>query len=374
MPSSLDARLFTTDTRLFSSYSQTPEFSQADLSMLHNFAASTSISLSSSPEVQHLWSATVVQMALQHRFLLHGVLALSAFHAAYTGRPEDVNNNRQLVEYASRHQAISLSLYQHAIANPTPGQHDALFVLSVVIFKLAVASLRDEIPTATEADSKLDFKWIRLARGILVVSQDHFDEIGRGPLAALFHNQIPLYPEQAEKETLPYDLQNLHRLWRSDDDSLPSPGSARVPPFPLYETPRIMPKAVRQAYEEAYKALIVTRSRVLESIRSLQRDAESATTDHSLHTAANPRIQDRIRAETFMWVLRVPEHYVELLEQQHPIALIILTHYAALLYGDRQSWWTVPSARAIVSRVWARLDEKMRRWIESPMADVRSDG
>lgn len=368
------ANPFSLDATLFSSYSQTSEFSLADLSMLQNFITSTSCSLSPTPNVQHIWGTTIVQMALQHRFLLHGLLTLSALHLFYNGRSEDVNSNRHLFNYAARHQTISLSLYQHALANPTPEQRDALFALSIVIFILAIASLREDNPATPEAsgtDAMLDCKWIRLARGILVVSHDHVEEIGRGPLALLLQVDVPLHPDPVKEETLPHDLQNLQKLWQSEDSSLP---------FYRYKNPMMSKGDRQQTYEEALAALILTRSRVLDHIRNLYMETEeSATTKTSESSSPNrvtrARHQDRLRAEIFMWVLRVPEHYIELLEQHDPIALIILAHYSSLLCYDRHSWWCFPSARAIILRVSNFLDEDLRKWIESPMADIRlTDG
>jgi hypothetical protein len=341
--------------------------------MMHNWSTETSLSLSSTPEVQQVWARTIIQIALQHRFLLHGVLAISALHVAYT-RPSSTKEYRELVDYAAQHQTIALSLFQKALASPTPGgQREALFVLSVLISVIAIATLRDEISDAMEIDiittrasgaAIMDFKWIRLSRGILVLNQEHIDELARGPVGLLVRSDVVLENGKWQDKDLADDLRHLQRLWHGEEPLTAIEG--------LEEE---ISKADREAFDEAYFALISTRSKVTEYLHALQPDSHPTTPQCQIRsattTSGKPCVDSRVLAEVFVWLIRVPLEYIELLERQHPIALIILAHYAALLGKECATWWSEKSAYMIIRRVWVVLDERLRKWIESPMGDVR---
>lgn len=342
--------------------------------MIHNWSTETSLTLSSAPEVQQVWARTVLQIALQHRFLLHGVLAVSALHVAYT-RPSSTKEYNELVNYAAQHQTIALSLFQRALTSPMADvERDALFASSVLISVIAIATLRDEISDAMEIDiittrasgaAIMDYKWIRLSRGILVLYQEHLDELARGPLALLARSDVVLERGNWKDKDLADDLLHLQRLWHGDEPLTAIEG--------LEEE---MSDADREAFDKAYFALISTRSTVTEYIHALQPDLKSATTQSHLRregtTASNkPCVDSRVLSEVFVWLIRVPSEYIELLERQHPIALIILAHYAVLLGKECATWWSEKSAYMIIRRVWVVLDERLRKWIESPMADVR---
>lgn len=341
--------------------------------MMHNWSTETSLTLSPTPEVQQVWARTIVQIALQHRFLLHGILATSALHVAYT-RPFSTKEYRELVDYAARHQTIAVSLFQRALVSPTAGgQREALFVLSVLISLIAIATLRDEISDAMEIDiittrasgaAIMDFKWIHLSRGILVLCQEHLEELARGPVGLLMRNDIVLEHGKWKDKDLADDLRHLQRLWHGAEPLTSIEG--------LEEE---ISKADREAFDEAYVALISTRSKVTEYMHALQPKSNTAEQSQLLQgdttKSSKPYVDSRVSAEVFVWLIRVPLEYIELLERQHPIALIILAHYAALLGKECATWWSEKSAYMIIRRVWVVLDERLRKWIESPMADVR---
>jgi hypothetical protein len=210
----------------------------------------------------------------------------------------------------------------------------------------------------------MDFKWIRLSRGILVLSQDHLDDLARGPVGLLMRSDVVLENGKWQDKDLADDLRHLQRLWHGDEPLTAIEG--------LEEE---ISKADREAFDEAYFALISTRSKVTEYMHALQPDSNTKTQNH-IHgggtaTLNKPCVDSRVSAEVFVWLIRVPLEYIELLERQHPIALIILAHYAALLGKECATWWSEKSAYMIIRRVWVVLDERLRKWIESPMGDVR---
>lgn len=339
--------------------------------MMHNWSTETSLTLSPTPEVQQVWARTIVQIALQHRFLLHGVLATSALHVAYT-RPSSTKEYGELVDYAAQHQTIAVSLFQRALVSRTAGgQMEALFVLSVLISVIAIATLRDEISAAMEIDiittrasgaAIMDFKWIHLSRGILVLCQEHLDELARGPVGLLVRSDVVLEHGKWKDKDLADDLRHLQRLWHGNEPLTSIEG--------LEEE---ISKADREAFDEAYVALISTRSKVTEYMHALKPEANTMPSQLRGGTtkSSKPCVDSRVLAEVFVWLIRVPLEYIELLERQHPIALIILAHYAALLGKECATWWSEKSAYMIIRRVWVVLDERLRKWIESPMGDVR---
>lgn len=321
-----------------------------DLSMLHNFSTQTIRTLATHPEIQYVWATSMVQIGLDHRFLLHGLLSLSALQSAYTGS-EDA---RQLTDYASQQQAIALRLYQLAIANPTEDQYDAVFALSIVILILAIATTGDEYGEA----GIFDCKWIRLARGIRDVNETHFNKIKEGPLSLLIYedefknatsNQILSALSEKARVCLPEDLKRLERLWHGEE-SLPD----------LSETER-------DTYDEVFVCLRHTYSAVL------TQDEESMSYGNSASGIKRAYTRDRLVAEVFFWIYHVPTRYIELLEQRNPIALILFAHYAALFGEVCQAWFSDRSSRAMVTSIWTFLDEDLRKWIKGPMDAFRND-
>jgi hypothetical protein len=319
-----------------------------DLAMLHNFTTQTTRTLASHPEIQNLWATSMVQIGFDHRFLLHGLLSLSALQAAYT-ESEDA---RQLIDYASQHQAISLSLYQLAIANPTEDQYDAVFALSIVVLILALATTGDEYGEA----GMFDCKWIRLARGIRDVNGSRFEKIRKGPLALLIYEdefknatskQIQSIASEKVQECLPDELKRLERLC-CGEESLPD-----------------LNESERDTYNEVYLCLRHTYSAIL------TQDEELMSNENSPSGIKRAYTRDRLIAEVFFWIFNVPTRYIELLEEQNPIALILFAHYAALFGEVCQGWFSDRSARAMVTSIWNVLDEESRKWIEGPMEVLR---
>lgn len=320
-----------------------------DMAMLHNYSTQTIRTLAGHQEIQNLWATSMVQIGFDHRFLLHGLLSLSALQAAYTGS----ENPRQLVDYASQHQAISLSLYQNAITNPTEDQYDAVFALSIVILILALATTGEYGEAGV-----FDCKWIRLARGIRDVNGNRFDKIRKGPLALLIYEdefqnatskQIESISSEKVRESLPDDLKRLERLWCGE------------------ESPPELNEAERNTYDEVYMCLKHTYSAIL------TQDEELMSNENSPSGIKRAYTRDRLIAEVFFWIYHVPTRYIELLEQQNPIALILFAYFAALFGEVCQGWYSDRSSRAMVMSIWNVLDEKSRKWIEGPMEVMRSN-
>ncbi|KAH8703536.1 hypothetical protein BGW36DRAFT_288420 [Talaromyces proteolyticus] len=336
----------------FSKYSQSSEFSLMDLAMLHNFTYQTSRTLSLRPKTQELWATTVVEMAFHHRFLLHGLFAVSALQAAHAGS----DNPRQLVDYASEHQTISLRLYQLAIPNADEDQYDAVFALSILIFIYAIAMTGDEYGET----GMLDWKWIRLARGIRDVSDGRFEKIKRGPMSLLIFEEDHKRT-RASEENIDNPPSN-QQLPSSMSHSLPFLGELWQGETPLFD----LTETDRKTFDESFSFL-----RHTYSTTAMQR-YKMMTENNALSESEYADAHDLLVAEAFFWVFNVSERYIELLEQHHPIALILFAHYA-ILFGDIcQAWFSERSSQSMVSRIWAVLDKKLRKWIEGPVAALQN--
>ena len=87
-------------------------------------------------EISALWTNGIPNEAFRHRFLLHGLLSMSALSLAHQ-RPEESSRYLQL---ADKHQAVALSGFRNALAGViTVDLSSALFALSSCISVLSVA-------------------------------------------------------------------------------------------------------------------------------------------------------------------------------------------------------------------------------------------
>lgn len=318
-----------------------PVFRLLDLSMLHHFTVHTSQSLSTRPEVQKTWGTVVVRLSFSHQYLLHGILAVAALHAAFTGGVEE--DPRQLLNYAAEHQAISLSSYQSAIASSASSQCDALFALSILIFISAIALMYDDYnmsdPTA------LDTKWIRLARGIRTVAFAHAESIRNGVMAPVLDGHIfddyVEHSSRANSTNGPEHLRRLDALWTTERSS---------------------------DLEENEAAIYTQTLNLLRGAYSLLRCHLGWDPSSNFPLTGS---MDADRAVIFLWILHISDEYVELLERHRPVALIILAHYASLLARCNGAWWFVGSAPIIIKRVQSILSAEYHKWIEEPLTFIQ---
>jgi hypothetical protein len=83
-----------------------------------------------------LWQIHAPYLAVQHPFLLHGFLTLSALHLAHLSQ----NNQASFLISASTHQSIAMPLFRTVITNVTIANSEAILVFSHLLIMYSFAS------------------------------------------------------------------------------------------------------------------------------------------------------------------------------------------------------------------------------------------
>ena len=77
------------------------------------------------------------------------------------------------------------------------------------------------------------------------------------------------------------------------------------------------------------------------------------------------------RDAALMWTARVPMNYLELVERQDPIALIIFAHFCVLWScSEARYWYMKGQAEKTLHRILQRLDWQWQDWITWPVSTV----
>ena len=73
------------------------------------------------------------------------------------------------------------------------------------------------------------------------------------------------------------------------------------------------------------------------------------------------------------WPILISPDYVHLLRQRQAEALVILAHYAVLLYRGRDLWLIGEGGRFLIESICERLGSNWQEWLEFPKAALRED-
>jgi hypothetical protein len=155
-----------------------------DLELLHHFSTSTYETFQvdpARPELNRLWQFEVPRQAFVHIFLLHQILAVSAYHLAHL-HPQ----SRQAYSLrASQHQNAGIRRMRPALSELSPANCHALFASSSLLFigSLAAAAA-NRAADAPTIDDIVDV--LILVKGIGSVLYSSQDLLRTGPLADLF--------------------------------------------------------------------------------------------------------------------------------------------------------------------------------------------
>lgn len=177
-----------------------PTFTLEDMQLLHHWT--TKVYLFNIPEPdaddeKWIWSESVVEVAFQHPFLLHGVLAIAALHKTVV---DSKGNRASLLAQADVHMSAALATYLRLLGDSTVETVVPCFLLSSICFAYNLASAQVEEP---EDPINAILHCFRLLRGVKFVIGQHWvrlqqnDIIGRLLAPVRFTDQFTL-PEDTE--------------------------------------------------------------------------------------------------------------------------------------------------------------------------------
>ena len=286
----------------------------------HHYISFTSASLSDSPMIQALWRNEVTKEALPYDFLLHAIVSLSAAHMAHL----DPQRRSHHAQVGYHHQEVACRRSIPFLRQITPENCHALFafasVMAVATFTLAGSSAPG---TVSPIDNILTF--FALIRGVQTVLQSSLTWIKNGSLRPL--------------------LQEDRIYWRQW--TMPLPESLHLP----FQQLRQLIKNETGQYSNVF----------IDTTDKLE----------TLFCAYNMIANDR--TIVFIWCVIIHDDYVEQIRCRHPVALIILAHFAVLLHSVKGQWWAADRGKRLVESIYSEVDESYRQALAWPLGAVQGD-
>lgn len=256
---------------------------------------------------------------------MHGLLALSALHYAQNHEDE----RREYLVISSHYQSLAVQEFTAKLGAINEDNFEPFFFLATFVFIFSMCSIADfHEPggVATPGDIAHSFMLLQGIKSILAFKP--LETWSRdGPIKPLLVLVDPI----VMKETGPFQdrMQDLYAIARTLS--------------PTLET-------------------INVQSSCLLAIESLR-------TTHSVCTTADQVDQAR---HMWLWPSTVTTLFVDLIGTSHPVALVILAHYAALVRPFEQPHFMNRGwSQSIMTAVEDALDEKWTQWIEWPMKSLK---
>ncbi|KAK9238659.1 hypothetical protein V1525DRAFT_400653 [Lipomyces kononenkoae] len=294
-----------------------------DLEWMHHYSTETYRTLSEIPELQEIWKTVVPKEALAHRFLMHGILALSALHLSQINSKKG-SNRMVYIEMATEHQSSALSLFRSELNRITPLNCNALFAFSSILSILTFAS-----SPCTGIDQRMAsvegilgaFGLLRGVYGILHTAWDYIEKGQLGPVVREARAISERTVADEAREALPAMeyLDEVNSNASLDTDA-----------------------------KEAYGV----------SIRKLR----------DCFQKLNARCQ-QVRT-AMSWPITVPPAYISLLKSRQPMALVILAHYCVILSWVDWCWWLTGWGERVIREIYRCLDARWRLSIQWPIKMV----
>ncbi|CZT21703.1 uncharacterized protein RCC_07568 [Ramularia collo-cygni] len=294
------------------SLSVTPAEAQ-DLELMHYYTISSHQILSRLPEHYWIWQVQVPRMAFSHKYLLHGLLALTAMHRCSGADESQIPN---LVALARYHQQHALVLYIPLLQQIDPDNCHALFAFSIVLTLLSFGMLKSD-----------DHNPQSLINGFTDVCDSQFGAAAVATQAAEWLRHGPLGPTVVPIVQPKSDL--------SDVD--PSVRGVLEPLLQCAQSVCEEARAHQSADEVASRhAAYMTSIMALASIQQEESAAEIA-----MITA---------------WPVMTTPSYVKLLKERDQLALVILGNYGAVLHICGGQWIIEGLGRRLTEAVYAEVD------------------
>lgn len=322
--------------------------------LLHQFTSSTAFTVADGTEVQRTWKGPVIELAFDHSFLLHSILAFSALHMAHI-HPQDkaIYGN-----VAARHQDKALSGVHSAIANITAHNCEALLAFSLLTVCYIPASKESPSDTlGTEIGALFD--WLNLIRGVVSVVERGRRWIQTGPLAVWLQYFSPDLTEFAPlTETYleeDHRLRCLEKLWNSISFDGSTDSSAQL--------------------EAALCSEALTQLRGAFSLFQMARSDGSTSSSNSESATSNNERYPSVVAASLVWLYKISDGFLHMILARRPSAMILLLHNFILVkrLGGEKCWWAPSLAVQVVDAVAPSIPLKYNGLLSWPVDEIRGN-
>ena len=286
-----------------------------DLELMHNYTTKAYLTLPRADEVGHLWQVEVVELALSYKYLLHLILAFSAFHLAHSR----LDQQRGYYYAGARHQNRGVRDMRLALVGLNAESCHSLFMAAsfLVIGNFAAFTVNagNEVDQHPTVEDMVDI--FVLLKGMSTVLQSWEEVIQRGPFTRLFE------PSAVSSASLPF--------WNDVNER-------------LHHVRKLL--GAKLAEDPAMAALIDDEAQQLSNI--YQRSILSSV----------PELRF-----VMQWPIHVSDGYIKLLREKSPAALVMLSYYCVVVHAaESKTWFTkgwasnlLPAVEALLPPTWDKL-------------------
>jgi hypothetical protein len=297
----------------------TPAMGMAEMALLHHFSTSTCFTISRHPVLQTLWQITVPKFGFSYQFVFRAILALSALHLAHM-KPD---LHAQYVAAADFHHNIALQMVSATIPQINEENGPAVYLFSTITCIIECAMPRKREDFWVSNDKVL--QWLGMFRGTVAIITTVNEALRNGPLA-------PMFTLGDRKSS------NWHARTSSQK--------------PLVDLQRLIQETVKDPKElECYE----------DTIDSLGK---------SFATVAEHGPQNCETADIFIWLTRLSDDYLALLQRKAPEALVIFAYFGVITKELEWAWWMQGFSVHLIRAIHHQLNEEHRYWLQWPMQQL----
>ncbi|KAI0098086.1 hypothetical protein GGR51DRAFT_539174 [Nemania sp. FL0031] len=303
------------------------------LFLMSHFVSSTSRTFSCRMDMLQLWQSVVPEEAIPCRFLLHGILAVSALHLASLRPSQRLKYER----YFRQHQNNAIPEYRRAIQDIKVDISGPIFAMAYLLAMLSLATLSDNGPPK-DLDNRNEpafdsiialFAVIRGANAVLKVDPV-WQQIMSSPYSIIISMHMT---SRSESFLLPAHLQRRYLLLKTDcldsllvDDDL----------------------SVRKVLEEA-----------IDRMESLHRDILYITSE-----MGPSKDVDVEPSHLLQWIALVPSEFVSLLRQKDTAALVIFSGLVVLFRLVDNRWFLKNWPVNVLDIIRGVMDPRGLQWLD----------
>ncbi|GKT52340.1 sterol-4-alpha-carboxylate 3-dehydrogenase, decarboxylating [Colletotrichum spaethianum] len=270
----------------------------SDLELMHHYTSVSYRTFSQSSIAQKALQYDVPREALSYPFLLHQILAFSAYHLAYL-QPDC---RHAYLMQAAQHQNDAINGMRGTLLGTiSPTNCHALFASSIFLTLSAFAtypSYEKYNPSFSPIDSMLDI--FTLTDGMSVILRASDDDLRKGPLREIFI--------------------------RAAGDTTPTTVEATLQPL-FDRLPRLSTQLAEIGLVEHEGKYTITNS-----IIALSECIAKVSTVNAMSAPVEFRA-------VFLWPILMSTDYLDLLRRRQPAALVVLAHYCVIIHLAEPFCW-----------------------------------